>query len=125
MINLEEIYTPLFEHIVIEFNIPGKTKGGVILPDAVRKEEARKQSPAVRVVAIGEDVKNLAVGDYILTNDSPRITQVPLLYKDAKEGTQHGQIHVSEVMGIIDADFAKNIKSDDSSDAGTKEKIVN
>jgi len=104
---LKDIYTPLFEYVVVEFNIPEKTKGGVILSDKAMQELQQKESPVMKVVAIGKEVKTVNVGDWILPSPSFRPMQVPLLYKNAKGGLQHAQIHISEVMGVVDSEFAQ------------------
>ena len=104
---LKDIYTPLFEYVVIEFTIPTTvTKTNIKLQGEAAKEYQKEQTPVMKVIAVGNDVKTVKVGDWILP--SPRFNphQVPLLYKNSKEGTQHAQIHISEVMGIVDETFA-------------------
>ena len=116
---LKDIYTPLFENVVVEFNIPEKTKGGVILNDKAMEELRQKESPVMKIMAIGPDVKNLKVGDWILPSPNFRPMQVPLIYKNGKKGMQHGQIHISEILGIVDPIFAQ-FKPEES----TKETII-
>lgn len=119
---LKDIYTPLFESIVVEFIIPSKTKAGVHLLEGSQaaKEQQTKVNPCLKVIAIGEGVKNIKVGDWILPSVNMRPHQIPLIYKNAKEGTQHGQIHVSEVLGKVDPDFAQLQTLNEE-----KEKIIN
>lgn len=117
-VELKDIYTPLFENVVVEFIIPEKTKSGIHLSKEVMKRTVEDINPTMKIVAIGTGVKNVKVGDWVLPSPALRPLQVPLLYKDASKGVQHAQIHISDIMGIVDADFAqvKNIET---------EKIIN
>ena len=122
---LKDIYKPLFDQVVIEFNIPGKTKSGIHLQGQAAKEHQMNTSPIMKVVAIGTKhdgtpLDGISVGDYVLP--SPRFNphQVPLVYKNAKEGLQHAQIHVSEIMGVVNTLFAKSLLSTE-----TKETTIN
>ena len=121
MTELKEIYKPLFENIVVEFIIPGETKAGVKLLEGSQaaKDQQSKINPVLKVVATGENVKTIKVGDWILPSPNFRPMQVPLIYKDGKKGVRHGQIHISEVLGIVDSTFAQ-VPFEDS-----KEKLIN
>lgn len=118
---LKDIYTVPFEQVVVEFNVPGKTQGGIILNDAAMAELRKKQSPCMKVIVVGEKVTIVKVGDYILPSNDARYQQVPLLYRNPKEGIQHAQLHVSDILGIVDTDFAKLQQLEST----PKEKIIN
>jgi co-chaperonin GroES (HSP10) len=109
MTELKDIYKPTTDHIVVEFEIVStKTKAGVELLEgsAAAKAYQAKQKPIMKIIHVAENVTHLKAGDWILPHPSFRPTQVPLIYNDASKGMQHMQIHVSDVMGIVDSAFA-------------------
>lgn len=108
---LQNIYTPLGDQLVFEFEINTKTKGGIELPDQVLKNFAQEESFAKQVVAVGPDVKLIKTGDYVLVNPSSRITQVPLIYSKPT-GKQHGQVHEFEILGKVSKYFMLYKSSD-------------
>ncbi len=103
---LKEIYEPFFECIVVEFNVPGKTKGGIILGDKAMEERRKKMSPAMKVIAVGPNVTTVKLDEWILPSNDARFQQVPLLFRNPKEGIQHAQMHISDVLGKINTEFA-------------------
>lgn len=105
-IKLSDIYVPHSDSIVIEFEFITKTKGGIELPDQMLKEYAESQGFAKQVMAVGPEVKNYKIGDWILFNSRAQMIPVPLIYHSSK-GKQHGQIHEYDVLGKVDSDFAK------------------
>ncbi len=115
---LQDIYKPLFENLVVEFSIPEKSKNGLILNDKQLKDLYNEQSTTLKVIAIADNVTNVKVGQYILPNPRCNLIQIPLIYR-AATGVQHGQLHISEVLGIVDTDFAQ-IKNTE-----TKETVIN
>ena len=70
--------------------------------------------------AVGEKVTNVKVGEWILPSRNSRPLVIPLIYKGG-EGLNHVQIHISEVMGIVDPLFAATLLAQNQSE--TKETI--
>ena len=73
---------------------------------AAKEYQEEHRSPVMQIIATGPDVKTFKVGDWILPYAYFKPCQVPLLYKNAQVGIQQAQIHVSEIMGIVDPHFA-------------------
>ena len=72
----------------------------------VSKEFEKDINVAYKVVAIAEDVKGIKVGDWILPYPDCSPKQVPLIYKDIKSGKVQAQLHISQIMGIVDPEYA-------------------
>ena len=120
-IELTDIYKILHvEQLVVEFNIPSKTSGGIILNDKAMQELRKNMSPCMKVVMVGSKITDIKPGDYILPSNDARFQQVALLYRNSREGLQQVQMHISDVLGVVDADFAR-IKTVTE----TKEQIIN
>lgn len=105
---LHEIYTPIGDFIVVEFTVPQKTKGGIMLTDNA-KEEYSKQM-AWKVIAKGKDVKYTEIGDYVLIGPGARPMGIPLL-RTQEDTTQHVQIHEYEILGKVDREFVMSQKA--------------
>jgi co-chaperonin GroES (HSP10) len=102
--NLNEVYTPIADFIVVEFIVPDKTKGGILLTDSAKEEYSKNM--AWKVVAIGKEVKHAKVGDFVLVGPNARPIGVPLLHE--KEDTvQHVQLREYEIMGFVNETFLK------------------
>jgi len=104
-VKLADIYKPLSAQVVVEVTMPSKTKSGIILNEEAMKELRAKQSPAVKVVAIGPDVKSVKIDDYVLLNSDARFTNLPLIYTSIEEGIKHIQLHEVDILGIVDTTY--------------------
>jgi len=103
-LELSKIYTPIRDFIVVEFDVPKQSKGGVLLADQT-KEEYSKQM-AWKVIAIGPETKHVKIGDYVLVGPNARPMGIPLIHtKD--DDTQHVQLHEYEVLGTVQESFVK------------------
>lgn len=100
--DLSAIYTPVQDYVVVEFTIPSKTDGGIILTDAAREDYTR--IIAWKVVAVGPKVQEIKVGEYVMVGPNARPLGIPLLHKK-EDDTQHVQIHEYEILGKVDKDF--------------------
>jgi len=108
---LSKIYTPIADFIVVEFNVPSKTEGGILLTDSA-KEEYSKQL-AWKVVAAGPEVKHVKIGDYVLVGPNARPMGIPLIYSK-NDDTQHVQLREYEVLGKVNEAFLKTSKTTDT-----------
>lgn len=104
---LSKIYTPSSAHVVLEIMIPTKTKGGVILSDTVRDQLVKKLNPALKVVAVGPDVKSVKVNDWVLPNTHAMGNHIRLVHKDPQGSLAHYQFHETEILGIVNTEFAE------------------
>ena len=109
--NIADIYVPMNYQLVFEFEMICKTKAGVEIPEHLQKkyqdEQMQKQGFAKRVVAVGPNVKQVKVGNWILINSATaRVNDIPLINK-GNTGDKHGQIHEYDVLGIVDEHFAQ------------------
>lgn len=99
---LSEIYQPLLAHVVLEARVPTKTASGLTMPKHIMEEIRRSMSPAMKVIAVGPDVKTVKVGQYVLPNFDARNHTVPLIYTDPNGEIGHVQCHETEILGIVD-----------------------
>lgn len=106
-VQLSDIYEPMLANVVLEIITPIKTKGGVILSDKAMEELRKDLNPALRVVAVGPEVKTIKVGDWVLPNGDARPNQIMLVHTDKQAGIAHIQVHETEILGIVDSHFAQ------------------
>ncbi len=111
---LSDIYEPLLANVVVELVTPSKTKGGIHLSPQQMELLRKDLNPAVKVVAVGPDVKTIKVGDWVLPNTDARPSQIMLLHTDKESGYAHVQLHETEILGIVDSHFAAAKESKDA-----------
>ena len=88
------MFKPMFDMVMIQMEIaPEKTKGGLYLPEQVRKVPDQGE-----VIAIGEDVQKLKKGDKVIFG---KYVGIQLTIKD-QEGLL--LIHETDVLGIMEGE---------------------
>lgn len=91
---LTDVYTPLGKQVVIEHYQEAKTKKGIIIP-----EQYRKKNVICEVIAVGEQVTNVKVGDYVIVGPSCRPMEIPFI------ADNHMQIFDYDVIGKVSKEF--------------------
>jgi chaperonin GroES len=85
-------FKPLADRVLIkEEEVVSKTASGIIIPDNAAKE---KPTQAI-VVAIGSDVKHVAVDDKVVYGKYAKTATVTL------DGVDYLVIETSEILGVI------------------------
>ena len=105
-VNLSEVYEPLYENIVIEFEALKETKSGIQLSDNVSSKFEKEMNVVYKVVAVAKDVKEIKLGDWVLPSPDCIPKQIPLIYRNTKSGKVQAQIHISQILGIVDPEYA-------------------
>lgn len=104
VVELADVYTPHADCVVVEVFSPEKTKSGIIVGETTRKE-LQSDTLNWKIVAVGPEVKNYKIGEYVIMNlMSARPVRVPLIYTD-KDEIQHLQFREFEILGKVDKSF--------------------
>lgn len=85
---------PILDRVIIKQEDPNdKTKGGILLPDTAKNEK-----PKGKIMAIGNKVTEVKVGDTVLFN-----VNYHQKFKTA-DGIEYVTINEADILAIIDAD---------------------
>lgn len=100
-IDLTTIYTPITDNVVVEVVVPVVTKGGIYIPEQLRGQERDK---IAKVIAVGKDVKNFKIGEYVMVGPSARPVYIPLVYTE-NDPIQHVQVREFDILGTVDKNY--------------------
>ncbi len=85
-------FTPLGDRVLVKVQEPETTTAsGIIIPDNATKEKPTQ----AEVIAIGPDVKHVAIDDTVIYTKFARTATVTL------EQTEYLVMEVSEILGIV------------------------
>ena len=85
-------FKPLGDRVLVKVQEPEtKTASGIIIPDNASKEKPTQ----AEVIAIGEDVKHVAIGDTVMYAQYARTATVTL------DMTEYLVMEVSEILGVL------------------------
>ncbi len=88
-------FQPLGDRVLVKVQEPEtKTASGIIIPDNASKEKPTQ----AEVMAIGEDVKHVAVGDTVMYAKFARTSSITL------DAVEYLVMEVSEILGTIGGD---------------------
>ena len=85
-------FKPLGDRVLVKVQeVETKTASGIFIPDNASKEKPTQ----AKVVAIGPDVKHVAVGDNVIYSKFARSANVEL------EGDEYLVMEISEILGVM------------------------
>lgn len=85
-------FQPLGDRVLVKIKEPETTTAsGIIIPDNASKEKPNE----AEVMAIGNDVEHVAVGDKVLFAKYARTAEVTI------DGTEYLVMEVSEILGVM------------------------
>ena len=85
-------FKPLGDRVLVKVQEPEtKTASGIIIPDNASKEKPTQ----AEVIAIGEEVKHVAIGDTVMYAQYARTARVTL------DMTEYLVMEVSEILGVL------------------------
>ena len=85
-------FTPLGDRVLVKVQEPEtKTASGIIIPDNASKERPTQ----AKVIAIGEDVKNVAVDDQVIYTQYAKTATVKL------DEVEYLVMDESEILGVL------------------------
>ena len=88
-------FKPLGDRVLVQVQeVETKTASGIIIPDNAEKEKPTQ----AEVLAIGADVKHVAVGDKVVYTKFARVATVTL------DGTDYLVMETSEILGKFGGD---------------------
>ena len=85
-------FTPLGDRVLVKVQEPEtKTASGIIIPDNASKEQPTQAT----VVAIGPNVKHIAVDDTVIYAKFARTSPVEI------DSTEYLVMEISEILGVL------------------------
>lgn len=104
-VDINTVYRPLMDYVVIEVEMEQKTAAGIIIPQA-----AQKSQRVQRVIATGPDCKLVKPGDLILVSPMCRPMSIDLIYKDGEQ-VEHIQLREYDLAGVVDPHYSTIINA--------------
>lgn len=94
--NVKDYYRPYKNNILLKWEVQDKSEGGVIIPDHLQEKKL-----GLEVVAVGEAVKDIKVGELIVVLPNTPIGTFKLFDEE------YAQIADYQVFAVVSQDYTK------------------